>query len=91
MITAILEGIRAAAGEVAGLALVVALVALLAWLGRRQEVRRLAERRAQAEARRRPPALDPAELPAAVDPWPHAEDHDVDRLTRSEIHPVGVR
>ncbi|SBT64255.1 hypothetical protein GA0070622_1225 [Micromonospora sediminicola] len=82
----ILAGLRASAGEVAGLVLVVALVALVAWWGRRQEVRRADERRARAEARRRPPALDPAECGLPVDPWPHAEDHDVDRLTRSEIH-----
>lgn len=94
--TAVLEGIatgiREAAGEVAGLALVVAVVAALAWYGRRQEIRRLDERRARADARRRPPALDPAELPAAVDPWPDADDdQEVSRLNRWDVLlPAGV-
>ncbi|MEV4270584.1 MULTISPECIES: hypothetical protein [Micromonospora] len=92
ILAGIATGIREAAGEVAGLALITAVVAVLAWYGRRQEVRRAAERRARAEARRRPPALDPAELPDAVDPWPDADDdHEMFRLNRWDVLlPAGV-
>uniref|UniRef100_UPI001CA3B825 hypothetical protein n=1 Tax=Micromonospora aurantiaca (nom. illeg.) TaxID=47850 RepID=UPI001CA3B825 len=91
ILAGIATGIREAAGEVAGLALVVAVVAALAWYGqrqevRRQEVRRVDERRARAEARRRPPALDPAECGTAVDPWPDADDdNEVARLDRWDV------
>ena len=60
------QGIHESAGEVAGLLAVTALVALLAWLGRRQELRRAVARRARVV----PPPLDAAVLSAPVDPWP---------------------
>lgn len=92
ILAGIATGIREAAGEVAGLALVVAVVAALAWYGQRQEARRIDERRARAEARRRPPALDPAECGTPVDPWPDADDdHEVSRLDRWDVLlPAGV-
>ncbi|WP_435585788.1 hypothetical protein [Micromonospora aurantiaca (nom. illeg.)] len=86
ILAGIATGIREAAGEVAGLVLVVVVVAVLAWYGRRQEIRRLDERRARAEARRRPPALDPDECGTPVDPWPDAdEDQEVSRLDRWDV------
>ena len=72
MIAAIVRGIHESAGEVAGLLAVTALVALLAWLGHRQEQRRAAAR----AVRRIPPPLDAAVLSAPVDPWPDAVDPD---------------
>ncbi|MGJ3223789.1 hypothetical protein ACQEUV_33200 [Micromonospora aurantiaca (nom. illeg.)] len=86
ILAGIATGIREAAGEVAGLALVVAVVAALAWYGRRQEIRRADERRARAEARRQPPALDPAECGTAVDSWPDADDdQEESRLNRWDV------
>ncbi|MEU4592585.1 hypothetical protein [Micromonospora aurantiaca (nom. illeg.)] len=79
MIAAIWAALAASAGEVAGLALTVVLVAVVAVIGRRQEV-------ARASARRRPAApapLDVAECGTPVDPWPDADD--VDELSLSDL------
>lgn len=74
-------------GEVAGLLLVAVLVAVVAWLGRRQELRRAAARRAPVV----PQALDAAVLPVPVDPWPHADEYEHVLLTALDITPAGVR
>ncbi|MEU7170903.1 hypothetical protein ABZ949_05340 [Micromonospora tulbaghiae] len=84
MIDAIAAAVVAAGPQVAGLAVVVALVAVLAYAGHRQEQQRVqaAAGRARAAAGRARAGwgwLVPAEVPAvaglppAVDPWPDAE------------------
>ncbi|MFI7072090.1 hypothetical protein [Micromonospora sediminicola] len=72
MIASIWAGLAESAGEVAGLALTVVLVAVVAVIGRRQEVARAAARRRLA----RPAPLDVAECGTPVDPWPDAVDPD---------------
>ncbi|WFE41914.1 hypothetical protein [Micromonospora sp. WMMD998] len=74
MIASIWAGLAESAGEVAGLALTVVVVAVVAVIGRRQEVARAAARR--RPARPEPAPLDVAECGTAVDPWPDADDAD---------------
>lgn len=100
MIAGILQGVQDAAPEVAGLALTVLLVALVAWLCRRHEVRVVQRRREDRAARRRamraavvlPPVSGAwGALPPAVDPWPETGQHDLAVMTLLDVSPVGAR
>ncbi|WP_030488171.1 hypothetical protein [Micromonospora chokoriensis] len=98
--TGIVQGIQDAAPEAGGLLVTVLLVALVAWLCRRHDVR-VAQRRRDARAARRralrtlavlPPVSGAwGVLPPPADPWPNTDEDDLVLLTVLDVSPAGAR
>lgn len=92
MLASIMQALAESRGEVAGLALTVLLVAAVAWLGRRQEVRLVRRARERHAEERRQRRADWLVLGPPADPWPHADEvEELLRLSVLDVTPAGVR